>query len=201
MSYWIQWQRRLCLPLLAENFTPDVQAECNQLIALESEKMPADAVKTLPNFTEGLKWKPFKAAMISYFNSIYSCKHWIPIAYVIREYEDPDPDMEYKSKHKALIATMSLAGLEFKEDNGQVYDYLNSWILGGPSHAWMREYCRTRNGRAAWLALIQQHEETAQQDQIKLAAYSAIANARYRGPRRAIHSKSTSPHIRMPIKT
>jgi hypothetical protein len=70
-----------------------------------------------------LKWKPFKAATIFYFNSMYSCKHRIPLAYAIREYEDPDTDMGYESKHEALIVTMPLAGLEFEEDNGRVYDY------------------------------------------------------------------------------
>ncbi len=54
---------------------------------------------------------------------MYSCKHRIPLAYAIREYEDPDTDMGYESKHEALIVTMPLAGLEFEEDNGRVYDY------------------------------------------------------------------------------
>jgi hypothetical protein len=83
-----------------------------------------------------------------------------------------------------LIAIRPLNGLEFEEDNGRVYDYLNSWILTSPSYAWMREYSRTRNGRAAWQSLIQHHEGTAQKYRIILAAYSAIANARYRGPKK-----------------
>ncbi len=106
------------------------------------------------------------------------------MAYVIRDQEVPNQNAGYESNHKELIANTPLNGLEFEEDNGKVYDYLNSWILAGPSYAWMREYNRMRNGRAAWQALIQHHEGTEQKDRIKSAAYSAIANARYRGPKK-----------------
>jgi hypothetical protein len=137
------------------------------------------AVKSSPNFVEGSKWKPFKAATISYFDSLYSCKHRIPLAYVIWEQDAPNQDAAYESNHERLIAIMPLNGMEFEEDNGRVYDYLNSWILTGPSYAWMREYSRTRNGQAAWQGLIQHHEGIAQKDRVKSAAYSAFANARY----------------------
>jgi hypothetical protein len=48
----------------------------------------------------------------------------------------------------------------------------------------MRSFNRTRNGRAAWLALLTHFEGDAQKDRAKDAAYTAIANAKYYGEKK-----------------
>jgi hypothetical protein len=85
-------------------------------------------VKPPPNFTEGFKWKPFKAATIAYFNSLYSCKHHILLTYVIREHDEPILDVAFESNLEGLIMAMTplLEGMEFEEDSGRVHDYLNT---------------------------------------------------------------------------
>jgi hypothetical protein len=67
------------------------------------------------------KWKQFKKGTITYFNSLCT-KNQIPLAYVIRENEVPDPNDLYESKHQRLIAVTPLYGIEYSEDNGKGFD-------------------------------------------------------------------------------
>jgi hypothetical protein len=83
-----------------------------------------------------------------------------------------------------LISITPLAGIEYEDDNGKVFDFLKSWTLNGPAWTWMRSHNATRNGRAGWLDLVAHYEGDAQCDRVKDNAYAAIAAARYHGERR-----------------
>jgi hypothetical protein len=83
-----------------------------------------------------------------------------------------------------MIAITPLAGPEFDEDNGKVFDLLKSWTINGPAWTWMRAFNATRNGRQAWLALVNHFEGDAQRDRVKDAAYVAIAAACYYGDKK-----------------
>jgi hypothetical protein len=87
-------------------------------------------VKAPPEFKSGSKWKPFKEGAIAYFNSIKGTNH-IPLAYVIRELENPDPTVIFQSEHHRLISITPLVGVEYEDDNGKVFDLLKSWTLNG----------------------------------------------------------------------
>jgi hypothetical protein len=135
-------------------------------------------VKPPAEYKTGSKWKPFKEGAIAYFNSVKG-SHSIPLAYVIRDKEIPDPNAIYQTEHHRLISVMPLAGIEYEEDNGKVFDFLKSWTLKGPAWTWMRAFNATRNGRASWQALVKHFEGDAQRDRIKDHAYAAIAAAKY----------------------
>jgi hypothetical protein len=83
-----------------------------------------------------------------------------------------------------LISITPLAGIEYEDDNGKVFDFLKSWTLNGPAWTWMRSHNATRNGRAGWLDLVAHYEGDAQRDRVKDNAYAAIAAARYHGERK-----------------
>jgi len=82
------------------------------------------------------------------------------------------------------FAIAPLRGNEYKTDNGVVFDFLKSWTINGPAYPWMKQFSSTRNGRAAWLAIIAYYEGSAARDRVKEAAYAAIANAKYHGERK-----------------
>ncbi len=96
----------------------------------------------------------------------------------------PVPNQVYQSEHQRLIAVTPLQGVEFEDDNGRVFDLLKSWTLNGPAWTWMRAHNGTRNGRQAWLALVDHFEGDAQRDRVKDNAYAAIAAAKYYGERK-----------------
>ena len=54
----------------------------------------------------------------------------------------------------------------------------------GPAYPWMKQYSNTRNGRAAWLAMLAYYEGSAARDRVKESAYAAIANAKYHGEKK-----------------
>jgi hypothetical protein len=90
----------------------------------------------------------------------------------------------YQPEHHRLIAVTPLTGIEYEDDNGRVFDLLKSWTVNGPAWTWMRSFNTTRNGRRAWLSLINHFEGDAQRDKVKDQAYAAIAAAKYYGEKK-----------------
>jgi len=160
---------------------------------MNSEPDREITVKEPAEFKGNVKWKPWKEVVISYFNSVLT-KDFIPLSYVIREKETPDPDAQYDNEHQRLVAVAPLHGNEYKTDNGIVFDFLKSWTINGPAYPWMKQFSSTRNGRAAWLAIIAYYEGSAARDRVKEAAYASIANAKYHGERKKF-SFDTYVHI------
>jgi hypothetical protein len=80
------------------------------------DEKPATQVKPLTEYKTGSKWKPFKEGAIAYFNSVKGF-HNIPLAYVIRDQENPDLNAAYQTEHHRLISITPLVGIEFEEDN------------------------------------------------------------------------------------
>jgi len=132
----------------------------------------------------GNKWKPFKEGCITFFNTNLGMDR-VPFSYIIRPDAIPgDPQVSYPNEHSRLIAITPHAGLEFDTDNGRVFDYLKSWTLNGPAWTWIRSFNAARNGRVAWLALMEHFKGDVQKDRVKDAAYAAISQARYFGDKK-----------------
>jgi hypothetical protein len=104
--------------------------------------------------------------------------------------EIPDPNVVYQTEYHRLISITPLAGIEYEDDNGRVFDFLKSWTLNGPAWTWMRAFNSTRNGRASWQALINHVEGDAQRDRVKDQAYAAIAAVKYYGDRKKFTFKT-----------
>ncbi len=158
--YWATRHHRLneaLTPALFDQVALDTYGSMMALSTQEEELV----VKPPGEFKKDTKWKSFKEGSIAYLNAVKG-KYSIPLAYVIRESEIPDPNQEYQSEHHRLIAVTPLAGIEFEEDNGRVFDLLKSWTIIGPSWTWMHSFNTIRNGLQAWLALINHFEGEAQ---------------------------------------
>jgi len=109
----------------------------------------------------------------------------VQFSYIIRPDAAPgDPQAAYPSEHARLIAITPHTGLEFNTDNGRVFDHLKSWTLNGPAWTWICTYNASRNGRAAWLVLLEDYEGVTQRDRVKDAAYTDNAQARYLSDRK-----------------
>jgi len=169
-------------PIDAGSFNQAALDAFGRLLAFENNQddEATTHVKPPTEYKAGSKWRPFKEGAIAYFNLVKGL-HMIPLAYIIREQEIPDPQAVYQSEHHRLISITPLVGIEFEEDNGKVFDFLKSWTLNGPVWTWMRSFNATRNGRASWQALVNHFEGDAQKDRVKDHAYAAIAAAKYYG--------------------
>ncbi len=149
----------------------------------EAQEDDSTTVKAPAKYKTGSKWKPFKEGVIAYLYLVKG-SHNIPLAYIIRKQEIPDPVAVYQSEHHRVICIMPLAGIEYEEDISKVFDFLKSWTLNSPAWTWMRAHNATINGRAAWVALVAHFEGDAQRDQVKDHVYAAVAAARYYGERK-----------------
>jgi len=176
LAYWVNRRHRLAEDILITSFTPADLDTYGTMMNSEPDR--EITVKEPIEFKGNVKWKPWKEGVISYFNSVLT-KDFIPLSYVIRENETPDPDVQYDNEHQRLVAIAPLRGNEYKTDNGVVFDFLKSWTINGPAYPWMKQFSSTRNGRAAWLAIIAYYEGSAARDRVKEAAYAAIANAKF----------------------
>jgi len=186
-------------PIDAGSFNQAALDAFGRLLAFENNQddEATTHVKPPTEYKAGSKWRPFKEGAIAYFNLVKGL-HMIPLAYIIREQEIPDPQAVYQSEHHRLISITPLVGIEFEEDNGKVFDFLKSWTLNGPVWTWMRSFNATRNGRASWQALMNHFEGDAQKDRVKDHAYAAIAAAKYYGD--PIRSSPLRP-TKLSIKT
>jgi hypothetical protein len=52
----------------------------------------------------------------AHFNSVKGA-HNIPLAYVIREQETPDPNAVYQTEYQRLISIIPLTGIEYEDVN------------------------------------------------------------------------------------
>jgi hypothetical protein len=163
-------------------FTPQALETYTTIMALSS-KEDDSGIKAPNEFKKNTKWKTFKESLIEYLNALKG-KHNIPLAYVIREEENPPANQVLQTEHHRLITVTPLLGVEFDEDNGRVFDILKSLLINGPAWTWIRAFNNTRNGRQAWISLITHFEGDVQRDRVKDHAYSSIAATRYYGDRK-----------------
>jgi hypothetical protein len=72
-------------------------------------KATADLVKASETFKEDTKWLPWKESVHTYLNAQPGQAH-IPLAYIIREHNDPIPDAIYTTLHEESVQGVVLFG-------------------------------------------------------------------------------------------
>jgi predicted acylesterase/phospholipase RssA len=110
-----------------------------------------------------------------------------PLSYVFREHEAVTNEMHmavYDNHDDRLISTTTLTGPWFELDNHRVYEEFKVLTLKGPGWSFIKSHDRTKNGRAAVLALRRQCEGTSAVQSRKASAYAKIVAARYTGHRK-----------------
>jgi hypothetical protein len=69
----------------------------------EAIKAPSDLIKVPESFKKYTKWWPWKVSFVTYLNLKYGQASTI-LAYIIREYDDPLPNVAYRNTHDELVA-------------------------------------------------------------------------------------------------
>ncbi len=64
---------------------------------------------------------------------------------------------EYGSVEGEMIVRLSHTHPLYKLDNGQVFDVIEAALCGTSISPSIAQFCKTRDGRAAYLALVSQH--------------------------------------------
>jgi hypothetical protein len=139
--FWVTRRNRLGESIEPALFTQAAIETYGTMMAISSAAADEENIVKAPaEYKTGSKWKAFKEG-----NGVKG-KHDIPLAYIIREAENPPPHQVYQLEHQQSMAITPLQGMEFEDDNGRVFDLLKSWTLNGLAWTWMRAHNGTRNG-------------------------------------------------------
>ena len=96
-------------------------------------------------------WTTWEQALLTQL-SILVGVNGVPLSYVVREREVPDPDMELTYMER-MVAQARLTGPEFEADTLQVHQLIRSYTVGENAAQWIREIAKHRDGRRDLLAL------------------------------------------------
>ncbi len=86
---------------------------------------------------------------------------------------------EYGSVDGEMIARLLHTHPLFKSDNGQVFDVIEVALRGTSISPLIAQFCKTRDGRAAYLALVSQHAGRDVWDKLQRKAEHKLQNVKW----------------------
>ena len=148
-------------------------------IAAKALKLPEI---TVPSLTK-LNWKDFNRAL----NEVLARQRGmnnVPITYVTRENANNLYDIVYDSTEKQLIACLRHAGQNYNTDREAVYSLLVQYSKGSEAESIVDQFSNTRNGRAAYRAMVAHMQSTSYMDNLRTSAMARIQAAKYKGEKK-----------------
>ena len=103
-------------------------------------------------FKDESKWPEWEKAFMTYL-AIVPGVNGIPLSYVVREDEHPDPNAVYTTFKQRMIARAPLTGQNYDSDTFQVHTLLAGFIQGEQSESWIRHLAKHEDGRRDMIAL------------------------------------------------
>jgi hypothetical protein len=190
MRYWVLAQR--CIGVdnpRAQDFTEEVMAETLAQMQADKDYKKATQdtdIQKPPKLNDLVKWIKFWELFTTYLGRIRGAA-LTPLTYLIREHDEVTEEIlaaDYSSTQERLVAITALSGAHYDLDNRTLYDEFKPLVVDGPGWSFVKKFDRTKNGRAAVLALKMQAEGTSAKLTRKQAAYASIASSVYLGPRK-----------------
>ena len=103
-------------------------------------------------FKDERKWPEWEPAFTNYLSTIPGI-NGIPLSYVIRETEEPDPTIDYPSFNERAIACAPLVGPNFQADARKVHQLIKSYLQTETAEQWIKPIARRQSGREDMIAL------------------------------------------------
>ena len=98
------------------------------------------------------KWIEWESKFVNYL-SVQIGTAGVPLAYVVRENDDPDEETVFANFVEETISRAPLTGEYYDADAQTVYQALISFTTGQPLHNWIKNTSRYRDGRRSMQAL------------------------------------------------
>jgi hypothetical protein len=185
MWHWVKARVRTNQDIDPHLFTREIAVtEAIKMVNTEDEAQETDSEMKLPDkFKVTSKWTVFSESVDTYLNRLKG-QGRIPLNYVIRLQAEPDVGTVYATEQEFLVSTTPLEGDLYDLDNERVYAIVKQLILEGPGWAYITNVIdRTKDGRAAWLALRAHYEGESYMNKQKEDAYRLIEHLHYKGER------------------
>lgn len=144
------------------NTLKNFELQWNSLVSRKKEDVP-----DVPKITRHLKVTKWSESFKDFLSKVIGNRH-APLSYVIREQVEVPivaPPLDTNQPHSVLhgsvegelIARLSHNSPIYRDDNKQVYLYLEEATRGTIYGASIKPFTRTKDGRGSYLALISQH--------------------------------------------
>ena len=128
-------------------------AERQTVRASDEDTMESRAKNATPGMLTGESiWDKWEAQLTNHLCILYGA-YGVPLAYVIREDEDPPDDAEYDNFNEQCIACCPLEGPKFESDARKVHQIISSFTTGENAEQWIKTIARQQNGRSDIVAL------------------------------------------------
>ena len=124
-----------------------MSAERQTVRASEKDTMETRAKESTPGMLTGESiWDKWEAKLTNYLSILYGA-NGVPLAYIIRELEEPADDAEYENFTEESIARCPLEGPRFESDTRRVHQIISSFTTGENAEQWIKPIARRQNGR------------------------------------------------------
>lgn len=177
LRFWVANNQRLQLPIVPEEFTMIEalnQVQKMRQRAEDDARMDKESIAKAPDkFKSGIAWKVFAEATETYLGQLMGSGR-IPLSYIVRRNEIPEPEAEYQNELERLIAIAPLMGDAFQRDNARVYGIIKQLVIEGPGRSYILPYDKANHGRQAWLALRAHYEGEGFRNRNVEEAYSTL---------------------------
>jgi hypothetical protein len=103
-------------------------------------------------FKDERKWPEWEPFFVNYLSTIHGVSG-VPLSYVVRLKETPDPRTNYKSFNEQAIACALLSGQTFQADARKVHQLLKSFLQSETAEQWIKPISQKQSGRGDMIAL------------------------------------------------
>ena len=160
LNYWIN--RRILrgvIPLEAE-FDEDALTSALADYPIEDMRRSGADLVTKPEMFDYDKWVNWQDSVITYLKGKKNVTRNIPLYYIIRPLPPPDEP----SEEDEIIYNANHTGAAYSTDNKTVHQTLTELTNGTDADQWIKQYRRSQDGRAAWIALCNHYDGPAEGD-------------------------------------
>ena len=152
-----------------------------------TDQMDTNAKSANPGkFEKEKDWQKWSDAFVN-FLSVIPGSTGIPLSYVVREKEDPEPNADYTDFHAEMIACAPLNGGTFNTDRRSVHQYLLSFTVGKPAEEWIKKSYpmggNHNNGRRSFRALSEHYGGSGNSSRRIAEAEALMKNLFYKSER------------------
>ena len=131
-------------------------AEMDATIEMEKSDKKIKAQRPKEKFDRGLKYHNFKRLFESYIGQCESSYgHGMTMSYLLR---NRTPPATFKDQAEREMYSVTLSGTQFEADNKFLFTEIQAMTMGTSVYPFLREWEEGKDGRNAWLTLVDQCE-------------------------------------------
>lgn len=182
MLTWAKDRKSLGIVPLAGQYTGRLIDDNAMRYSAGKTESPKDLVKPPGKLTSTTSFVNFRDRLILFLESKTGQNNGAPLSTVLRDnVEPPGADYQFASDIERQILCTPLSGRGYLLDNTAVFNILRECTLNEPAESHVLAHLRSRDGRAAYLAIKDAAEGGANGDLLVDRALKTIESRRYRG--------------------